>query len=429
MNWRQLMRRSGRALREIPGLGRLVAVRFASQFGDGMFQAGLGGAILFNPERAADPRAIAAGFAVLLVPYSVVGPFAGALLDRWDRRLVLLWASVLRGVFILCAALLLGLGVSSWPILALALSAVGVSRFVLAGVSASLPQVVRPNWLVPTNSVLATVGSVVSAAGAAAAVAVIAALGAGDRGSAWAVGLAAIGSGVGALAAAGFSPHQLGPGRVAGRASRTVVAVLEGLRSGLATAWRAPGVTVAMAGICAHRMVFGVDTLIMVLVMRHNSGAVMGFVGFGAAAAATAAGMLVAAVTTPILIPLIGRNRLIAGGLFVALVVQSITIIEFDFSAMLAGALLLGLAGQSIKLSGDAAMQLDVDSAHRGRVFALQDAIFNIAFVAALGGAALVIAPDGRTGWLVYAGAAVYLLGLVAALTLSRRKVPTVERS
>jgi len=30
--------------------------------------------------------AIAAGFLVLLLPYSIIGPFAGALLDRWDRH-------------------------------------------------------------------------------------------------------------------------------------------------------------------------------------------------------------------------------------------------------------------------------------------------------------------------------------------------------
>ncbi len=34
----------------------------ASQFGDGLFQAGMAGALLFNPDRAADPMAIARAF-------------------------------------------------------------------------------------------------------------------------------------------------------------------------------------------------------------------------------------------------------------------------------------------------------------------------------------------------------------------------------
>lgn len=41
----------GSTLRQSPGLGRLAAVRFAGLLGDGMFQAALGGAILFSPDR------------------------------------------------------------------------------------------------------------------------------------------------------------------------------------------------------------------------------------------------------------------------------------------------------------------------------------------------------------------------------------------
>src|SRR5690606_40582627 len=95
------------AVRASPGALRLTLVRFAGQFGDGMFQAALSGAILFNPERETDPLAIAAGFAVLLLPYSLIGPYAGALLDRWDRRTVLLVANLLRIVLILTAAAVL----------------------------------------------------------------------------------------------------------------------------------------------------------------------------------------------------------------------------------------------------------------------------------------------------------------------------------
>ena len=44
----------------IPEYRRLLATRLASQWGDGLFQAGLAGAVLFNPERQADPAAIEA---------------------------------------------------------------------------------------------------------------------------------------------------------------------------------------------------------------------------------------------------------------------------------------------------------------------------------------------------------------------------------
>src|SRR3954452_24155746 len=64
---------------------RLLATRLLSQFGDGVFQAALAGTVLFNPQRAADPVDVAAGFAVLLLPYSLVGPFAGGWPGRWAR--------------------------------------------------------------------------------------------------------------------------------------------------------------------------------------------------------------------------------------------------------------------------------------------------------------------------------------------------------
>ncbi|NLU84506.1 MFS transporter [Rhodococcus sp. HNM0569] len=416
-------RRAVATLRASPGLARLVAVRFASQFGDGMFQAGLGGAILFNPERHTDPTAIAAGFAVLLLPYSVIGPFAGALLDRWDRKLVLLWASVLRGVLIVSAATLLAAGVGETPILVLALAAVGVSRFVLAGVSASLPRVVRPDWLVPTNSVLATVGSGVSAAGAAAAVAVIGVVGAGDDGSGLAVALAACGSLVGAVAAAGFASHRLGP--EPGAREAAVRAVAHGLANGARAVWHSRGVTTAMIGIGAHRIVFGVDTLILVLVLREPSGdgaLTSGLGGFGVAVGATAAGMLLAAVTTPLLIPGLGRSRVVVAGLTVAFAVQCTLIAQFDHTLLLVGAFLLGFAGQSVKLTGDAAMQLEIDDDHRGQVFALQDTVFNIAFIVAVAAASVVIAPDGRSAGLVFTAAGVYAVGLMAIAVVARRR-------
>lgn len=403
---------------------RLTTVRFAGQFGDGLFQAALGGAILFNPERHTDPLAIAAGFAVLLLPYSVIGPFAGALLDRWDRRLVLLWANLLRGTFIAATSAVLLTGGPQTPLMLLALAAVGVSRFVLAGVSASLPHVVSQSWLVPVNSVLATAGSGVSAAGAAVAVATIGFVGAGDTGSGVAVLLGVSGSIVGAVAAAGFAQRALGPDGARPRA--VVRTVLAGLRTGLGAVLEAPGVTVAMIGIGTHRIVFGIDTLVMLLVLRTNeddSAVIAGFAGFGVAVACTAAGMLLAAVLAPILIPRLGRPGTVTVGVATAAVVQLTLVTTLSSVTLLVAAFLLGLAGQTIKLTGDAAMQIDIDDARRGQVFALQDTVFNIAFLTAIAAAAFVIAPDGRSPLLVVAGGVIYLLGLTAVLVVRRTRL------
>ncbi|MEU7139572.1 MFS transporter [Nocardia sp. NPDC046473] len=427
------------ALRESPGVLRLAVVRFTGQFGDGMFQAALSGAILFNPERQTDPLAIAAGFAVLLLPYSLIGPYAGALLDRWDRRTVLLVANVARAVLIalVCAGLLAGIGET--PLLLLALAVVGISRFVLSGVSAALPRVLAQHWLVPMNSVLATVASGCAGIGAATSVAVIGLIGAGDFASAVAVAVSGIGSVVSAVLAAGFAPRVLGPDAGATASESAVHAIATGLRTGATAVWESVQVTTAMLGIGTHRIVFGLNTLIMVLVLRQapadGSGLNSGLLGFGVAIAATASGMLVAAVVAPLLIPRLGRSKTVLAGLLTATVVQLTLVtpigladagsaVQRAHQLLLVGAFLLGLAGQTIKLTGDATMQIDIDDARRGQVFALQDTVFNIAFILAIAAAALVIPDDGRSLPVIVAGAGIYCAGIAAiALNMRRRKI------
>ncbi|VFA93369.1 acylglycerophosphoethanolamine acyltransferase [Nocardia farcinica] len=467
------------ALRDSPGVVRLAVVRFAGQFGDGMFQAALSGAILFNPERHTDPLAIAAGFAVLLLPYSLIGPYAGALLDRWDRRAVLLLANMVRAVLIGIAAAGLLAGIGETPLLLLALAVVGVSRFVQAGVSAALPRVLDQHWLVAMNSALATVASGCAGVGAGAAVAVIGVVGAGDTGSAVAVAGSAVGSVIGAVLSVGFRAGVLGPGPAAradrrrteagadvavadtsGRAASgetadagraddgavtgsetagvdrgTVRAIAAGLRTAASAVWAAPSVTTAMIGIGTHRVVFGANTLIMVLVLRQpadGSALGAGLIGFGVAIAATAAGMLVAAVVAPLVIPRLGRPRTVVVGLVGAMLVQLLLVTPTALAGagaaghrahqlLLVGAFLFGLAGQTIKLTGDAAMQIDIDDRRRGQVFALQDTVFNLAFVAAIALTALVVPADGRSLPVVLAGAAGYGLGVVLVAVNSRR--------
>ncbi|MTJ67003.1 MFS transporter [Nocardia seriolae] len=400
-----------------------------------MFQAALSGAILFNPERQTDPLAIAGGFAALLLPYSIIGPYAGALLDRWDRRAVLLVANLLRAVFILLTAAGLLAGVRATPLLVGALAVVGVSRFVGAGVAAALPRVLARRWLVPMNSVLATVASGCAIVGAGLGFSIIGLIGAGDFAAAVAAAVSATGSVAGGLAVAGFRPRALGPERErAIDEPNTVRAIAAGLRQGATAAWRSREVTTTFLGIGAHRIVFGADTLLMVLALRRGDEAAVGthLAKFSAAITATGAGMLTAAAVAPILIPRLGRARTVVSCLVAAIAVQlglvtPITIATGETERraellLLAAAFLLGLAGQVIKLTGDAAMQMEIDDAHRGQVFALQDTVFNITFVLALAGTALLIPADARSPAVVAAGAAVYAGGIVAIAANSRRR-------
>ncbi|NED84697.1 MFS transporter, partial [Streptomyces sp. SID11233] len=80
-----------RLLLTLGGFRRLLSVRLLSQAADGVFQVGLATYVVFSPEKQATPGQIASAMAVLLLPYSLVGPFAGVFLDRWRRRQVFLY--------------------------------------------------------------------------------------------------------------------------------------------------------------------------------------------------------------------------------------------------------------------------------------------------------------------------------------------------
>ena len=83
---------------------RLFATRLTSQAADGAFQAALASLFFFSPERQTSAGSVAAAFATLLLPYSLVGPFAGVLLDRWRRRQILVVANLLRAAMVLGVA-------------------------------------------------------------------------------------------------------------------------------------------------------------------------------------------------------------------------------------------------------------------------------------------------------------------------------------
>ncbi|MGH3967225.1 MAG: MFS transporter, partial [Mycobacterium sp.] len=83
----------------------------------------------------------------------------------------------------------------------------------------------------------------------------------------------------------------------------------------------------------------------------------------------------------------------------------------------------LGTAGQVVKLCADTAMQVDVDDALRGHVFAVQDSLFWVAFIGAITVAAAIVPGDGRAPALALAGTVLYLAGLAVHAVVGRRSM------
>lgn len=370
-----------RSVRSLPDFWRLLQVRVASQFGDGLFQAGLAGALLFNPDRAADPMAIAGAFAVLFLPYSLLGPFAGALMDRWDRRWVLVGANTGRLALIAGVGTILAVGAGDVPLLVGALVANGLARFVASGLSAALPHVVPREQVVTMNSVAIASGAVSAFLGANFMLLPRWLLGSGDEGASAIVFLVAIPVSIALLWSLRFGPRVLGPDDTE-RAihGSAVYAVVTGWLHGARTVVQLPTVAAGLSGLAAHRMVVGINSLLILLLVRHVTARAVG--GLGTALlffAATGLGAFLANVLTPTAIRRWGRYATANGALAAAATIQ-VAAAGLLVPVMVVCGFLLGVAGQVVKLCADSAMQMDVDDALRGHVFAVQDALFWVSY-------------------------------------------------
>ncbi|BBY85883.1 MFS transporter [Mycolicibacterium tokaiense] len=413
-----------RSVRGLPQFCRLMELRLASQFGDGLFQAALAGALLFNPDRAATPWAVAGSFAVLFLPYSLLGPFAGALLDRWDRRLVLVGANVGRLVSIIAVGVLLAIGAGDLPILCGALIVNGFTRFVASGLSASLPHVVPRAQVVTMNSVATAAGAVATFLGADFMLLPRWLIGADDAGAAAVIFMVTIPVGLALVLALRFPAHVLGPDDTIRAIHGSVFyAVATGWIHGFRTAAAVPSVAASLLGLAAHRMAFGINSLLVLVIVRHTDTPQVAVAGLGTAVlflSATGLGAFLSNLFTPLLVRRWGRYASVNGALAVAAVIQ-LAAVPLHLPVMVVCGFLLGSAGQVVKLCVDNAMQIDVDDALRGHMFAVQDSLFWVSFIAAIALAAAVIPDDGHSSGLVVAGAGFYLLGLAANAVLGRR--------
>ena len=387
----------------VPSYRRLLLVRLTGQFGDGVFQASLAGAVLFNPEHSARASDVAAGFAVLLLPYSLIGPFAGTVIDRWSRQRILLIANLIRAVLVLAVAGEIGGDISGFPFYATALVVVSVNRFVLSSLSASLPHVVDRPTLVGANALTTTSGAVATTIGGAAAIGLRSVVDAssGDTGYAIIAAGALLAYGAAAWSATRFGRAALGPD-LAERAEReTAAVVLAGLAAGARHVRQRPAVFRALTMIGVHRFCYGISTICTLLLYRnyfHAQGVLrVGLAGLAQVVLLVAAGGALAALVTPTITRRVGLIRYPAWMLLLAGVTQLGFGLPFQLPLLLAAAFVLGFVAQAVKISVDTTVQRGVEDEFRGRVFALYDTLFNITFVSAAVVTALVLPATGRS--------------------------------
>jgi len=407
---------------------RLYATRLISQTGDGVFNAGLAAYVFFSAQIFPDPLAAAEAFAVLYLPYSLLGPFAGVFIDRWQRRQILVWSAAVRAVFVAATAFFIASGTLGLPLYLGALAVLGVNRFFLSALSAALPRVVADDKLVIANSVGPTSGTIVAFAGGLIGLGVRGVTGGGPAGSA-AVMLVA---GACYLAAGAVALQMdrglLGPdGGPAGAAGigRELRAVLDGLVAGIRHVARRRPAAGALAATGSHRFLYGILLLMSILLYRNyfyrggDGNAALSH--FSLLVITSAVGYGLAALVTPAATRRLAKSAWIAIMLAGGGVVTGLLGATFAQVPFLIIGFALGLAAQGVAICTATILQQQVDDSFRGRVFSINDMLYNAAFVLGAAVCSPFMPADGRSYPMLIVVAVGYVLAAAGYLLISRQ--------
>ncbi|MFD8231211.1 MFS transporter [Streptomyces sp. NPDC059696] len=413
-----------RVLLRFQGFRRLLAVRLLSQGADGVYQVALAAYVVFSPEKQTSAAAVASAMAVLLLPYSLVGPFAGVLLDRWRRRQVLLYGSLLRALLAGATAVLILSPAPDWLFYVSALCVTAVNRFVLSGLSAALPRVVDADRLVLANSLSPTAGTLAATAGGGLAFVVRLAVADSDT------AVVLVGAGLylcAALASLSMAPELLGPDRPLPR--EQLGTALTGTARDLAAGVRhlaAPQrreAAWALAAMSMMRFCYGALLVMLLMLCRYalTSTTDDGLALLGLALGVSGAGFFAAAVVTPWAAGRLGPGRWIVVCAGAAALLEPALGLPFATAPLLAAAFVLGLTTQGAKIATDTIVQSSVEDGFRGRIFSVYDVLFNAFFVGAAAVAALMLPPDGRSVPLVITIAVIYAAVAAAMARFGRQ--------
>ncbi|MEU5880978.1 MFS transporter [Spirillospora sp. NPDC047279] len=404
---------------------RLYATRLTSQLTDGVFQVALAGWVFFSPERQASAGKAAAAFAITLLPYSALGPFAGVFIDRWQRRQILVWAPILRALMVLGVAALVASGGDGAVFFLGVLLVLGVNRFFLAALSAALPHVVRREHLVTANAFAVTSGTIIAFIGAGAGYLLRQVFGAGHDGTALILVCAAGLFLLAGLIATTLPRLLLGPHleQAAEQTREALGNVLHGLADGARHIRDRPSAALALGAISFHRFVYGVILIMTLLLCRNHftTDADEGLTKFAIMLGVSGAGYFAAALITPLVVRRISKQAWIAGLLAGGAVSLLLLGMPFTEPFWAAGAFALGVVSQGVKLCVDTILQESIDDAYRGRVFAVYDMLFNATFAAAAAAAATWLPADGVSYPTLALIVVAYALGAAAYRAASAR--------
>ena len=403
-------------------LNRILTVRWTGQFTDGLFQSALASFVLFSPERAPNAVSAALAFSVVLLPYSLIGPYVGTFLDRYSRQRIIRNCNYLRAIDLLVIAWLVSNGKTGIVLTLFVLFAFGINRLILAGLSAGLPLLVKKEELIAANALAVTGGTIWVVIGGGVGIAVknfVDKTYGTDFADSVVIILAVLGFLSAALSCFRLTKKEIGPlPHEMPEENKGFKEILEGLK----ILRRHPD---ALRGIFAVGMQrSGITALtLMALLLERNTfndpaNPDAGLAGFGRALAIAGIGIGLGAIISPYGVIKFGRHKWMRILMFACIPPLLIYAFSVNEITMIGSAFFVGLCGQGIKVTNDALVQSKINDEFRGRVFAFYDVAVNAGIVIGAIGSALLLPDSGVTSLLPFVIALVYLF---AATVLMRK--------
>ena len=384
-----------------PRLSRLFAARWMGQGVDGLFQSALASFLLFSPERQANALNAALGFAVVLLPYSFIGPFVGTILDRVSRQRALFICNFLRAFDLVIVALLISLGKTGIELTIFVLFAFGVNRLILAGLSAGLPLLVGSESLITANAMAVTGGSVLVVVGGGVGMGlrkIFTFLDNANHSDAVLLLVASAGYLITSLLLLRLKKNEIGPMEHERPTGGIAQGFIE-MREGFAFLRKRSDAARGIAATAIQRG--GLTALILVaLLLERNTfhspaNPDAGLAGVAVALTISGVGITCGALIAPFGVARLGRHRWIRYMLFAAGTAPLLLVFAQTQVLLLITAFLISLFGQSLKVTNDALVQSKIDDYFRGRVFAVYDVAVNTAMVSGAVLAALILPASG----------------------------------
>jgi len=352
--------------------------------------------------------AVAVLVAAEVVPVLLLGPVAGVVIDRFDRKTVLISADLGRAALV--ASLVWPQG--AWHAYAVAAGLAVGNAFFNPTVQAVIPAITTPDQRLAANPVAWSTGRLVQIVAAATAGGLIALVG---TDAAFAINAASFVGSALLIARLRVPPHA---GQVGADATRGLAGYLADARAGLTFARRDRFVSrLLVVQTLASLATGATGAMLVVLAERHLR---LPPSGFGWLLGAIGAGALLGP-----LIPnaLAGGDRA-ARWLFVPYVVRGIGDVLLAVVTPLPAALLIlfvyGVGTSTGAVVFATAVQRAVPDAVRGRVYTLLDAAWNAARLLSLAGGAVLVDAVGVRPVFWLGGTLLVLAGLLGLALLGR---------